>query len=368
MTSNDVVHGEVPECKETLTSLFRSLTDPPSANKNTSSKDQIQHAQQLTISSSDRRTLADVGNYLANPECGIGIDCISLTFPFRQFILDNPKDWEKGPAELSMNRKYGKWMNRYPINPEVKRGDVTFVAEAMNGWGRGSLEIKPSTILFGPKSLFLATVEESLRVLRYAYETVGLWMELIQPFEELALTRLDLSYDVDKVADVQRLLKRVTFFPHNSQVSIRPFLKGKGRWESVAVRSETNGGFIVYDKSRQCKKGDSVVRFEATVRSKILKKYCPTVAYISEASTNKMFHHYFNNLITGLSNTAETSLERLLSDDKYKMRTVEYVGIKCLQRAGYHVTMGSGREGGYRKLEQMGIGNAIEAMLDNMER
>lgn len=367
MTSDDKVHDEVSECNETLTSLFHSLTGPPATNKKTKNAYR-KDMQPPSLSSSDRRSLADVGDCLANPECGIGVDCISLVFPFRKFILDNPKDWEKGPKELSMERKYGKWSNRYPINPDVKKGDVSFTAEVINGWGRGTLEIKPSTILVGPKSTLLATVEVALHLLQYAYDIVGQWLELVQPLEEVKMTRVDLTYDVDKVADIQHLLKRVTYFPHNSQVRIQPFLKGKGRWESVIVRSETNGGFIVYDKSRQCMKGDSIVRFEANVRSNTLKKYCPTVMHLSEASANKMFRHYFKNLIQGFSETIESPLDGLLSDDKYKMRTLEYVGIKCLRRMGHHVTCGSGREKGYQDLERMGIGNVIEAMLDNMER
>jgi hypothetical protein len=367
MATDDKVHDEVSACNETLTSLFNSLTAQPASTKKTNDSHK-KDKQPPLLASSDRRSMADVGNYLANPECEIGIDCMSVTFQFRNFIIDNPKDWEKGPKELSMDREYGKWSNRYPINPEVKQGDVFFTAEVIDGWGRGSIEIKPSTILIGPKSLVIATVDEALRLLRYAYDLVGQWLELVQPFETLTLTRVDLAYDVDKVADVQRLLQRVVYFPHNSQVSIRPILKGAGRWESVIVRSETNGGFIVYDKTRQCKKGDSVVRFEANVRSKVLKKHCLTVSQLTEASANNMFRHFFKRLIKGFSETVETPLEGPLSDSKHKMRTVEYVGIKCLQRAGYHVTYGSTRDKGFKELNRMGIGNAIEAMLDNMGR
>ena len=365
MTTNDEFLDEVVEWKETLTSACLSLTAPPTNHKKPTTHP-IRDIQPPSLLSSDRRSLADVGNFLMNPDCAIGIDCIAVTFPFRNFITDNPKDWEKGPMDMNMNRSYGKWTNRYPINPDVLKGDVTFTAEVWDGHGRGSFEIKPSTILFGPKSLYLAELDEALKVLQIAYATVGQWLELVQPFETLKLTRLDLTYDVDKVADVQRLLKRVPFFPHNNQVPIKPILKGRGRWESVIVRSDTNGGFIVYDKTRQCKKGDSVVRFEANVRPNVLKKYCPTLDYLTEDSANTMYRHFFKKLMTGLSQTKETSFEGLLSDDKYKLRTIEYAGIKLLQRVGHHVTLGSGREKSYRELERMGVGNAIEALLDNM--
>ena len=367
MTTDDYVREEVLECNETLTSLFHSLTATPVAKK-TSNSNHRKAIEPLLMKDSDRRSLADVGNYLKNPECAIGIDYISVTFPFTNFILDNPKDWTKGPRELTMNRKYGKWENRFPINPEVLAGDVFFTAVVREGRGTGTLQINPSTILFGPKSLYLADVCDALIVLKRAYEVVGQWLELVQPLEIVKLTRVDMTFDVDKVGDVQQLLKRSTHFPHNSQVPIRPFLKGNGRWESVEVRSETNGGFIVYDKTRQCKKGDSVVRFEATARSNVLKKHCPRVEHLTEASAIKIYHHYLGKLINGLSETAETPLDGLLSSDEYKLRTIEYVGIKCLKRWGHHVTLGSGREGSYGKLERMGIGNAIEAMLDNMER
>ena len=365
MTTNDQTLDEVSECNLSLTSLFHSLTAPPTNHKKPITHP-IRDIQPPSLISSDRRSLADVGNFLMNPDCAIGIDCIAVTFPFRNFIMDNPKDWEKGPMDMDMNRSYGKWTNRYPFPPDLLVGDVVFTAEVREGRGRGSFEIKPSTNLFGPKTLGLAEIVHALKVARLAYVTVGQWLELVQPFETLKLTRLDLTYDVDKVADVQRLLKRVPFFPHNNQVPIKPILKGKGRWESVAVRSATNGGFIVYDKTRQCKKGDSVVRFEANVRPNVLKKYCPSVDYLTEDSANTMYRHFFKKLITGLSQTTETSLEGPLSSKKYKLRTIEYAGIKLLQRAGHHVTLGSGREKSYRELERMGIGNAIEALLDNM--
>ena len=365
MTTNDEIVDEVVECNQSFTSLFHSLTALPTKHKKPITHP-IRDIQPPCLLSSDRRSLADVGKFLMNPDCAIGIDCIAVTFPFRNFVMDNPKDWEKGPMDMSMNRSYAKWTNRYPINPDVLRGDVVFTAEVWEGRGRGSFEIKPSTILFGPKSLYLAELDEALKVLQKAYDTVGLWLELVQPFETLKLTRLDLAYDVDMVADVQRLLKRVPFFPHNNQVPIKPILKGRGRWESVAVRSATNGGFIVYDKTRQCKKGDSVVRFEANVRPNVLKKYCPSVDYLTEDSANTMYRHFFTKLITGLSETKEMPFEGLLSDNKYKLRTIEYAGIKLLQRAGHHVTLGSSREKSYRELERMGIGNAIEALLDNM--
>jgi hypothetical protein len=357
----------VHECNDTLTSLFHSLTDRPKEKK-ASDKNQRQEVATPTLQSNDRRSLADVGKYLANPDCEIGIDHISVTFPFHDFIQDNPKDWDKGPKNQTMARKYGYWTNRFPINPEVLKGDVRFTAKVWEGRGTGTIEIKPSTILFGPKSLYLANIEEALIVLRHAYDLVGQWLELVQPFEVLKPSRIDLTYDVDKVADVQRLLKQVTYFPHNHQVSINPYLKGNGRWESVTVRSETNGGFIVYDKSRQCKKGDSVVRFEATTRSKNLEKYCPTIGHLTEETANAMFRHYFTKLINGFSQILEMPLDGLLSSDTHKLRTVEYAGIKLLKRMGHHVSFGSNRERAYKDLERMGIGGCLDAWLDKWQQ
>jgi hypothetical protein len=79
-----------------------------------------------------------------------------------------------------------------------------------------------------------------------------------------------------------------------------------------------------------------------------------------------MYRHFFKKMITGFSQTKEIPFEGLLSDEKYKLRTIEYAGIKLLQRAGHHLTLGSGREKSYRELERMGIGNSLEALLDNM--
>ena len=357
---------EVRECVELPTSLYQSLTEPPRKEK-TLKKSVIRDIQSPSMSSSDRRSLADVGHYLDNPDTVIGIDRIAVTFPFKNFIIDNPKDWNTGPVDFNMNRTYAKWTIRYPIHPELV-GDFTFSATVRRANGTGWLEIKPSTHLFGPKSLGLAELNDALKVLRLAYATAGLWLELIDPFEKLKLTRLDLTYDVDKVADVQRLLKKTIRFPHNKQVRIKPELKGQGRWESVIARSDTNGGFIVYDKTRQCKKGDSVVRFEANVYSKTLERYCPTVSYLTEELANRMFRHYFQNLIIGLSNTKETPLDGPLCDPKYRKRIVELAGKKLLERFDYHFEGGREMERAFRDLERLGIGGAIDAMLDMLEQ
>jgi hypothetical protein len=366
MSTGEQVHESVDEFVATLKPTGMSLTEAlkvkkPSINY---SRKKIDVPQ---VSDSGRRSISDVGNYLIQPAIPVGIDLIEVSFTFIDFIADNPKDWEKGPKHVSVNRRYGKWINSFSINPEFPKADLYFQAEVSETYRRGKLWFNPSTVLFGPKSLYIAGVDETQILLNYAYEIVQKWLYIKQPLESFRLKRLHVTCDVDRVADTERLLKMAAHFPHNNRVDVITHSKGWFKRQSVTARSDTNGGFIVYNKTRQSKKGDAVVRFETNAKGKPLEKHCPTVSDLTQDTANDIFKHYFHKMMTGLSQTTETPLEGVLSDPGHKKRVVELVGIKALKRAGFHPEISDAQQRGFRILERMGIGNAIEAMLYNME-
>lgn len=366
MSTSEQVYESIDEFVATLKPTGMSLTEAlkakkPSINYSTKKIDVPQ------VSDSGRRSTSNVGNYLIQPAIPVGIDLVEVSFSFIDFIADNPKDWEKGPQHVSVNRTYGKWTNSFSINSAFPKADLYFQAEVSETYRRWKLWFNPSTVLFGPKSVHMATVDVTHKLLHYAYETVQQWLFIKQPLESFRLKRLHVSCDVDQVADTERLLKIAAHFPHNNKVNVTTHSKGSFRRESVAARSETNGGFIVYNKTRQSKKGDAVVRFETNAKGKPLEKNCPTVSDLTQDTANDIFKNYFHKMMLGLSQTTETPLEGVLSDHEHKKRVVELVGIKALKRAGYHPEISDAQQRGFRILERMGIGNAIEAMLHNME-
>lgn len=333
-----------------------SLTDPHTNHL---------HKRDLQLPTGDShgyRTIRDVGLYLGDKDTEFGIDYISLVFKFEDFIRDNPKDWARGPKDLDIRRNYGYWENSWmlPIGVDGHFPNVEFWAKVHGTNRTAGFLINPSTVLFGPKSPFVAPLEGAMTVLRYVYEEViSQWMVLPNPLKWATLSRLDVTADVDDVLDKQRLLQFVSRHPQNARTKVKPYISATGRWETVDTRSSANGGMNVYDKSTQMGLEGRLVRFESQMRTRNLKKYCPTVAHLNDETLRRVFRKHFGKAIEAMIKTQDGVLDGLLGDTKDQLRLVEYAGLRLLESMGYRIELGTSRRAAYRRLDRMGVGDII---------
>lgn len=362
--SHDEVDESVREENCSRFSELLSLTDP---------HDHYPKKRDLQLPTSDShgyKTIRDVGLYLGNTDTQFGIDYISLVFRFENFVRDSPKDWAKGPKDLDVHRGYGYWENSWVLN--FGESDVypsfEFWAKVHGTNRTAGFAINPSSVFFGQKSPFVAHVDETMKLLRYIYEhEISQWLVLPNPLEWSTLSRLDVSTDVDNVLDKQRLLKFVARYPQNRRAKTRVYMNPSGCWETVETRSKANGGMSVYDKSTQMGESGRLVRFESQMRTRNLKMHCPTLEHLNDEVLRRVFHKHFGNAVEAMISTQDGLLEGLLGDPKYRLRLVEFAGLRLLEKMGYFVELGTSRRTAYRRLDRMGVGDILAEVLNGIE-
>ena len=360
---NDVDRDALDEWKWQQCVQGKSLIAPLTNNTASNKRD-------LEIPSSDThayKTIREIGEYLSDSDREYGIDYVSLSFSFRDFVVDNPKDWEHGSNDFSVRQESGHWRNTFslPIRETGELPKVKFWAHVQGTRRTAGFEINPSTALFGSKSAFIAPLTGTRRVMEYIYESIiPQWLVLEDPLDMAKLTRLDVSVDVENVLDIQQLLRLVSANPPNSRLKTFAVIGPRNRWETTYARSKSNGGMSIYDKSRQLGLKEHTVRFESQMRPRALEKFCPTVKDLNETALKRIFNKNLGNAIAAMTAAQDNALDGLVGDQKTKLRLVEYAGIKLLANLGYHVELGSSRTAHYRKFDRMGVGDILAAALN----
>lgn len=364
----DVVHERnndaLPEEDQGFSSLYKALTEgPPSRHRDKALTITVPRKVERGNSSRiDTPMLSrdEVGDLLANSALPVGIDCVAVSFDVGELLIHDQGLW----TEIAQK---GVSTKRYATSFPLGQGSV-FLSIHRNATGSwGYVEVKPATVLYGPKKAQLATLGQALEVLHTAMDEVAQIVQIRTSRPHTRLSRLDLTVDVHNVSSRQDILTVAQRTPYRAGLKTCTYTGAKGH-ESVTCRTKKSGGFSVYDKSLQAKVKGSIIRFEVQTRRRLLKKVCPTVGDLSAEQCREIFQQNLGPLIEALRSIPRTDIDNILADKKHRKVFVEALGVSVLRDRGYVVEMTDyWWKKGYRPFKKAYPHFAIGDILGNMD-
>jgi hypothetical protein len=275
--------------------------------------------------------LDDIGRALQDPELSLGVDRIEFNFNVGRFIDVNSVIWES-------NTYNGVQGSQYSTQLEVGE-DWAYVKMIRNQMlGKVFVSVNPSSVRYGKRSGKICPLRDALGVCQAIVNRLGRSVEIPDPLGVARLQRVDVSVDFHNVSDIQGLLSTALMNTYNPQVKAVPYIGVRGI-ESVACRSKTGGGFLVYNKSQQMRMATSTVRFEAQSRTRHLKVISPTLGDLTEENCRRIFDRYISRLAKALAAHSLTPPEVILADKRYRKTFITAVGLSVLSDRGYPVKM-----------------------------
>jgi hypothetical protein len=332
MSTNHDNHGdEELEAPLSLTSLHSALTE---------------HHQTITqegpftleptspfsyVSNSDDEGLSsdEVGLLLASERTPWSIDWMDLSFPVRNLVRETPFPW----VELTSNG--AKWAHKWITNFEIGQGTVELTVTQKGNALSAYLSFNPSTCMYGPKSLYVARLDDAVDVAGLVLDAVNEWVTPDCDRNEIFLSRIDVNVTVDPVADVQRLLSIAKNAPTRGVTPLAIYGKG-GRLESVIRRSKRAGGFCIYDKGLQAGLNRSAVRFEVTTRRSRLREICPNFGSLTQDRLRQIALKSLQPVIDTLTLSPRNAVADICAVKKEATAFIEMVGLATLADLGHH--------------------------------
>jgi hypothetical protein len=274
----------------------------------------------------------EVAELLIRPSLKLGVDWMRVRFPILE-VLDAGTDW---------------WQSDYfstSSSWRVSKGTI-FSGEG-HAWLKvagasaktATLDLNPSTLLFGPKSQSIATLEQALDVLEEVLIEVDYLVRRPEPTEKSLLSRLDIAVDIPRVHDPQGLLHALTRDGIPPRRKMRGHFSNSHDLESIDCLTKSQGGYRVYNKSLQTKTSGSTIRFEVQANRDLLKEVCPTVGDLSENRMREIFTENTKTAVAALKSVERGQLDVILSSDTETEVLIDLIGIEVLQSVGHHASL-----------------------------
>lgn len=271
----------------------------------------------------------EIGRLLAHPELRVGIDRLAVSFPVRSIYKATFDHW--GSTWVHATTQKTRVSTQIPQGQGSARFSVNPVSTGLTGY----LEFNPSTILYGKKSCQIARLDQTLEILQNFLEEIDLLVDRPIPASEFKVSRLDISVDIPNAMNIQGVLDHAGRHSCTSRKKTNSWRSKKGL-ESVACRSKSSDGWLLYDKSLQAGLPGSVLRCEVVIRRRKMKHYhCNTIGDLSESVCLAAFQTITQNLSSGLQNLARGTIDEILSSPTETEILVYLIGLEMLNRHGY---------------------------------
>jgi len=325
--NNDDIH----EQHESLTSSLNALTghhhhstyESPFTLKTTGDVSYVSHSDDKGLSSDD------VGRLLTSDLMPWTIDWMDLSFPVKNLVGEPPFPW----IELSSNG--AKWSHIWKTSFDIGQGTIDLQVTGKGNALEAYLSFNPTTCLYGPKSLYVARLDDALDVVDKVLDAINAWVTPDCEPDDMRLSRLDVNVTVEPIADIPRVLSIAKTTPIRGATPLATYGKG-GRLESVIKRSKRAGGFCIYDKGRQAGVERSAVRFEVTARRCRLRELCPTLGHLSEDVLRKIALKSLQPVIAQLQLIPRNAVSDILATKRELTSFIEMVGLAYLADCGHY--------------------------------
>lgn len=274
------------------------------------------------------KSATDVGAHLQDKNLPLGIDRIALSFPIVEIREDSQDLWEDSMRGRG-RRLYGK--TTIPIG----QGSAFFKVNGSQAGYRAYLEFNPSTILHGKNTTELATLPELEEILNDLLSEIDYLVHYAVPLEDFRLSRLDITAQIPHVADVQGILVKASKSPYRLGLATE-LRQTKRSIQSLACRTKSTGGYLMYDKARKAKVGSGLLRCEATARRRLLGQICPTYGVLDVNRCRDIFNHFYGVVSTDLREMPTTDFGPMLTSKRDTWTLIEILGISALNGLGHY--------------------------------
>jgi hypothetical protein len=311
-----------------------SLTDAIKARESEFQQRKNRPKKLRTITDHNESLLSrdEVGELLTRPSLKLGVDWMWLSFPVLKVLRTGNDWWGKDYVSNQSNMRTrrtkiycGEGSARFSVT-----GGTALTAD---------LEFNPSTLIFGKKSLSVATLEEALEVLREVLLEVDYLVERPEPVERSLIYRLDFATDIPDVQDPQGVLRTLTQHGIPPRRKMWAYFSKTHGLESIGCLTKSKGGYKAYNKSLQTKTPGSTVRFEVQANRDFLKEVCPTVGDLSEDRMREIFAENTKTAVEALKSVERGQLDVILSSDTETEVLIDLIGLEVLRSVGHHVSL-----------------------------
>jgi hypothetical protein len=296
-------------------------------------------------------SFSELGDILLDEEKILEIDYMEIAFPI-EGLQDEPEvEWRQGPPPEA---RYGRWTTWLPLNPEWLKARARIAAHIGSSKRHCVLGFNPSTVLYGPSSGRMASLDRAMGLLVSIYEdVVTKQVATVIPLEKCSLTRIDVAMDIAGINNPERLYRWAQSHPHNSQAKYSYWSK-TGKPTGISSLP-VSGGLRIYPKSVN----PPMMRFEAQARKTICEQFCPTVGDLTNTAMRKVFNKYFSRLGESLLNANDDVMAEVLMKDEYQTVLRTCLGESVLIANGYlsHRTINTSAR---RELQRMGVIDQID--------
>lgn len=352
------LRDEIREQVQVHSSLSESLTALPTKPIT------VKKTRPLIVPTTNTlKTTAEVGREIGEPEGKLGIDYLEMRFPFTRFVEDPECNWKQRypRPDVATNGRWEVWL---PLNPEWAAAGARMSAHVWGTTRWCTVGFNPSTVLWGPGTVSLASVDQALALAESVF-SVAIPGQVLTPerFDLVKLTRLDVAMHVDQVANPEFIYEWYVRNPHYHLTKYIKYFKGS-RCTGVDHRRSCSDGSRIYPKKTVPRSQGAILRFEAQARKKTCELYVPRIRDLSEVAISKVFGHYFKFVAEGLSMISDSPLEVIVNDERYRRTMCQVVSEKLLTRAGILTPQ---HRGGTirRELKRIGACDAVDQLIDN---
>ena len=332
----------------------------------------------ITLSTTKRlKSTQEVGLELASRDLPIGVDAINLWYP-----TNRKNGWRadiNAPANVDEPLQTADWLS-YGSNNGLARLKAEIPISEHGGIEYGFnehtsrnstmwLRILPSQTLFGPKSLEVATLDDTKRLIHMALSEMFQVAEPLCNPGEIRISTMDVTRDIHDVALVEEVLSTAEPLLPHSRLDIKIHKSPQLQVSSVTRRTSRGDGACVYNKSRQSGLGNSVVRFEMRLSKKRLSKACPDIQHLTQGTINQLFFDSFDPVAAGLLTVPEDTIREVMLDGSDRKQLCQLIGEEVLRNQGYFVPKTKYAQNARRKFANkhplINIGRIVSAISDS---
>jgi hypothetical protein len=280
--------------------------------------------------------IARAGEQLVNAT-DLGIDWCTVTCPFPNLKGDRWVEWDQ-TGSWWQNNLYGSTKTQFSEAVEVL---IRFI-EFDQGY-RLIIEFNPSS------GGDLVSWAKTRAVIDFAHNKAASMVSLVRPPEDLTLSRLDITCDVDRVSGIDTFIQQAE---RGLKVPYKKTWKVSGPSGTSTLYVGTEKAFVrIYNRSKVATNDPATLRVELQLDRKALKKAgLDTVGDVTPALLHSVYHARVDPI-------AQYMMRRPVIwsciEDRFQ---VEAVGMLLLRERGYQVHLAKGRVPRLRRvLADLGI-------------
>jgi hypothetical protein len=274
------------------------------------------------------KSTQEVGLELASRDIPVGVDGIHLWYP-SDSVTQQEDEWLTQDSRSGLARLSGELP--FSEHGGIQYGYKEHSARTSTIWVR----ISPSTAIYGPKSLQVATLSDTKNLIRLALSHLFNIAAPLCSAGEIRISRLDLTRDIHDIARLEEVLHIATPLLPHKRLDTKIYSSPLGTINSISRRTSKGDGPCLYNKSRQSGLGHSVLRFEMRFGRKNLLKECPDIQHLTEATISQLFFDSFDPVAAGLLAIPEDAIREAVSDQKDRRLLAQLIGDEVLKSMGY---------------------------------